>query len=280
MEKYINKYRAEDGLLVYYISATSCCGKYVEWRRGEAPDVCPFCGNKYWRKPNLEMRLFTLQDEFIDDYNKTGSTRILGEKMFPYIREYAENLIKALLVGRKSLDNEELKARAWDAATMLIEVIMSENDHRMHYSFGAYLGRLCKSVCYITKNHDKTYSLNSILPDGKTELGDRITINLNELSGGKEYGYDSMSNITEMKEPSNDTIDELVRAVQLSANKVNAESKNHSYKLLYLMGLLLVFRKEEKSLKVFCSGIGNEVSLFVNKGEQAVRTLFEEANAT
>lgn len=278
MEKYINKRRDTDGLLLYYVKQTSCCGNYLEWKRGNAPDICPFCGNKYWKKPNLEMRLFTLQDEFIDDFNETGSTKILGEKMFPYICEYAENLIKALLIGKRSLDNEELKARAWDAATMLIEVIMNEKDHRMRYSFGAYLARLCKGVCYITKNHDKTYSLNSMLPDGKTELGDRITINLNEVSGGKEHGHDYMNNVMEMTVPNMDAVDELIDAVKASALKVYNTSRHYSCKLLYLMGLLFVFRRDDKCLADFFVAAGDAVRSFVNDGKKAVLAEFRSTS--
>jgi len=49
-----------------------------------------------------------LQDEFLEDYKKTGSTKILGEKMFPMIQEYAINIIKGMIKGKKSLATEEL----------------------------------------------------------------------------------------------------------------------------------------------------------------------------
>jgi hypothetical protein len=184
VDRYINKFKNESGLTVYFIAETSCCGNRVEWSRGEGPEVCPYCGNKYYKKPHLENKLFSLQDDFLEDYNKTGSTKILGEKMFPLIQEYAINMIKALIKGKKSLDSEELESRSWDAATLLIEVIMKDPEHRMRYSFGKYLGDLCKSVCYSTKNHEHTYSLNSILRDGETELGEMVTANIEDVTGG------------------------------------------------------------------------------------------------
>lgn len=271
MEKYINKRRGDDGLLVYYISSTSCCGRHVEWRRGEAPDECPFCGNKYWRKPNLEMRLFTLQDEFVEDFNRTGSTRILGERMFPVILEYAENLIKALLRGRHSLDNDELKARAWDAATMLVEVIMREDDHRMRYSFGDYLGRLCKSVCYITKNHDRTYSLNAMLPDGKTEVCDRITASLDDASGGR--GVDSMSVATEMGELADGAEDRLLASVARSADEIS-RGRGRAARILYLLGLLLDLKGDAKASAEFSAMEGDGMAAMVARGR---RIVYEDA---
>jgi len=65
MDKYVNKFKNDLGVTVYFIAETSCCGNRVEWMRGEGPEVCPHCGNKYYKKPNLENKLFCLQDEFL-----------------------------------------------------------------------------------------------------------------------------------------------------------------------------------------------------------------------
>jgi hypothetical protein len=122
MVKYINKFVNTDGRTVHYIDSTTCCGKRLQWLHGEKPEHCPVCGNQYFDKPGLEFKLFTYQDEFLQDYARTKSTRILGEKMFPLILEYAENLIKALLKGKACISRESLREKANDAATMLIEV--------------------------------------------------------------------------------------------------------------------------------------------------------------
>jgi hypothetical protein len=272
VDRYTNKCKNEKGLTVYFISATSCCGRRVEWNRGESPEICPHCGNKYYKKPDLENKLFCLQDEFIEDYEKTGSTKILGEKMFPLIKTYAVNMIKGMIKGKKSLDAEELDIRSWDAATLLIEVIMKTPDHRMRYSFGKYLGDLCKSVCYSTKNHEHTYSLNSILRDGETELGEMITANVEDVTGGREQdGEIQINNVIEMSAYRDDAVEKLMEFVLKTANILYGATGNYADKLLYLQGLLMKFGSgDNKIMEDFFGEVGVSVKNYVEKGEALV----------
>ena len=269
MDRYVDNFKNEMGLTTYYIAKTSCCGNRVEWGRGEGPEICPFCGNKYYKKPYLENKLFCLQDEFLDDYNKTQSTKILGEKMFPLIQEYASNMIKALVKGKKSLDSDELKAKSWDAATLLIEVIMKDPEHRMKYSFGKYLGDLCKSVCYSTKNHEKTYSLNSILQDGSTELEEMVVANLMEITGGYETeGEIKINNIIEMSEVQEDVTEKLVGLIKKTAHVLYDVTGNYADKILYMQGLLIKLKNEDdKIISGFFEETGRSIKNYVEKGE-------------
>jgi hypothetical protein len=272
MDKYIDKYKDESGLTVYFISETSCCGRRVEWMRGDGPEICPYCGNKYYKKPYLENKLFCLQDEFLDDYNKTGSTKILGEKMFPLIQEYAVNMIKGLIKGKKSLNSDELESRSWDAATLLIEVIMKDSEHRMRYSFGKYLGDLCKSVCYSTKNHEHTYSLNSILRDGETELGETVTASVEDVTGGcEEYGEVRINNVIEMADYHEDTIDKILGLVEKTADILYRATGSYADKILYIQGLLMKFIPgDDKALPGFFEEAGGAIKNYVEKGELLV----------
>jgi hypothetical protein len=271
VDRYINKFKNDTGFTVYFIAETSCCGNRVEWGRGEGPEVCPHCGNKYYKKPDLENKLFVLQDQFLEDYNKTGSTKILGEKMFPLIQEYAINMIKGLIKGKKSLDSEELDSRSWDAATLLIEVIMKDPEHRMRYSFGKYLGDLCKSVCYSTKNHEHTYSLNSILRDGETELGEMVTASLEDVTGGYEGGEIQINNVIEMAYYREDVIEKIIGLVEKTADVLYDTTKNYADKLLYMQGLLMKFKSEDdKIVAGFFEEAGRSIKGYVERGELLV----------
>jgi len=272
MDKYVKKYKNKDGFTIYYIDQTSCCGKKVEWLRGESSENCPHCGNKYYKKPNLENKLFCLQDEFVDDFNKTGSTKILGEKMFPLMQEYAVNLIKAMIKGKKSLSTDELTYRSWDAAALLIEVILRDPEHRMRYSFGKYLGDLCKSVCYSTKNHEHTYSLNSILKDGTTELGEVVAVSLEKITDGFEKeGSVSVSDAPLSFDYKEDTLEKLVELVAKSAKVLYTTTDSYLYKLLYLLGLLMKFKAvDDRLLAKFFEEVGKPVKSFVEKGELVI----------
>jgi hypothetical protein len=270
VEKYKDKKKDDDGKTVYFIISTSCCGNYIEWLRGEAPDACPFCGCKYYDKPNLEMRLFVLQDEWLEEYNKNGSTVILGNKMFPIIHEYAVNIIKGMIKGKRSLTDEELQERSLDAATLLIEVILRDPEHRMRYSFGDYLSRLCKSVCYSTKNHDKNFSLNSIMKDGETEFGETIVINIREESsdGSEEPKKLRMNNRIEMGEIQEDVVKNILSIIETSSKMIFDNTRSYEQKILYMQGLLMKFENSDiKQLSEFYEFAGTAVKSYVEKGE-------------
>jgi len=272
VERYIDKFKNDFGLTVYFIASTSCCGNRIEWGRGEGPEICPHCGDKYYKKPNLENKLFNLQDAFLDDFGKTGSTKILGEKMFPLIQEYAANIIKGLVKGKKSLEAQELESRSWDAATLLIEVILKDPEHRMRYSFGKYLSDLCKSVCYSTKNHEHTFSLNSILKDGETELGETVTASIEDVTGGYEVdGEIKINNTIEMKDYREDAIEKMLGLVEKTADVLYGTTKSYADKLLYMQGLLMKFKLEnDKTLTGFFEEAGRPVKQYVEKGELIV----------
>jgi hypothetical protein len=271
LEKYKNKKKDFDGKTIYFINSTSCCGRYLEWFRGEAPDECPFCHCKYYDKPNLEMKLFVLQDQWLEEYNKDKSTTILGEKMFPVIQEYAISIIKGMIKGKRLLSNDELQELSFDAATLLIEVILRDPDHKMKYSFGGYLSRLCKSVCYSIKNHERTFSLNSMLKDGKTELEETIVADMYELSGGIEIPQElRMENLLEMREGEvrEDVIEKITGLVEKSAEILFDNMGSYEQKIMYLQGLLMKLEhRNDKILYKFYEVSGIAVKKYVERGE-------------
>lgn len=273
MEKYKDRKKDNDGKTVYFIKSTSCCGNYLEWLRGGAPEKCPFCGCKYYDKPDLEMKLFVLQDEWLKEYDSNGSTIILGEKMFPLIQEYAINIIKAMIKGKRSLPDYEFQERSFDAATLLIEVILRDPEHRMRYSFGDYLSRLCKSVCYSTKNHEKTFSLNSMLKDGETEFGETIIIenvyeDCSEIEEPREL---KMDNKLEMREIKEDVSERILNIIDKSAKILFDNTGSYEQKIMYLQGLLMKFGKGDiKQLSEFYELAGTTIKKYVEKGELVI----------
>jgi hypothetical protein len=279
LEKYKNKKKDTDGKTIYFIETTSCCGRYLEWLRGEAPEECPFCGCKYYDKPNLEMKLFVLQDQWLEEYSKNKSTTILGEKMFPIIQEYAINMIKGMIKGKRSLSEDELQERSFDAATLLIEVILRDSDHRMRYSFGDYLSKLCKSVCYSTKNHDKNFSLNALLKDGETEIEETIVTDVYEISEGLGFSKKlKLNNRVEMKEVDEDIVEKIIELVEKSAKIIFENTNSYERKILYLLGVLMKFEfGNSKVLYEFYEEAGRTVKSYVEKGELMVFSYLREA---
>jgi hypothetical protein len=272
MAKYINKSVRGDGRTVHYIESSTCCGARIQWLHGEKPGNCPECGNKYFDKPGLEFRLFTYQDEFLEDYAGTKSTRILGEKMFPLIHEYAENLIKALLKGKACISRENLYEKANDAATMLIEVILKDPEHKMKVSFGGYLQRLCRSVAYKDKENDQMYSMEFIIGDD-TEFGSTISrtdVRINE-SGEKVEETIVMNNLYDEKPNiDNDVSKELCVLIKKSSQIIR-ENSGIGKSWLFLIGLYnKLALRSDRVMNGFYEIAGNEVRRLVEKGEMVV----------
>jgi hypothetical protein len=272
MVRYIEKFTNGDGRIVHYIEAATCCGERLQWLHGEKPERCPVCGNKYFDKPGLEFKLFTYQDEFLEDYAKTKSTRILGEKMFPLIHEYAENLIKALLKGRACISRENLYEKANDAATMLIEVILRDPEHKMRMSFGGYLQRLCKSVTYKDKDTDQMYSMEFIIGDD-TEFGSTISrteVRVNDAGEEVEETVVMNNRYEENPKIENDVGRELCALIEKSAEIIR-ENSGIEKSWMFLIGLYnkLAIRSD-RAMNGFYEIAGNEVRRLVEKGEMVV----------
>jgi hypothetical protein len=272
MVKYIDKFVGPEGKTVHYIGKTTCCEARVEWLRGEKPETCPTCGDKYFDKPGLEYKLFVLQDEFLSDYAKTKSTRILGEKMFPLIHEYAENLIKALLKGKTCISRESLYEKANDAATMLIEVILKDKDHKMNVSFGAYLQRLCRSVAFRDKDYDRMYSMEFIIGED-TEFGDTISrkdIRLNDAGERIEEVVTMNNRHEDVQNFENDVSRELCSLISKSSQIIR-ENAGVEKSWLFLIGLYnKLALRSDRIMNGFYEVTDNEVRRLVEKGEMVV----------
>jgi hypothetical protein len=239
---------------------------------GEAPEKCPFCGSKYPTKPGLEFALFKLQDEFLADYERTGSTRILGEKMFPIIAEYAENLIKMLLKGKACISFDSLQEKANDAATKLIEVILKDPSHRMRTSFGGYLKRLCTNEAYRDQKYDQTYSMQFLIGDD-TEFGDTISRKEAHLGDDGEKVVETVTMRNRYDEEhtiESDLCSELCAQVGNTASIIR-EQHCAVDAIYYLLGLKLKLTvKNDKAMEDFYEAAGNNVRELVEKGEMVI----------
>jgi len=274
MGEFKTKYTDAEGKTIYCIGKTECCGIKIEFERGQAPEVCPGCGDKYYTKPGLERRLFNLQDEFTADFKKTGSTRILGEKMFPFMVEYAENIIKMLLKGKACISQENLQVKAHDAATRLIEVIMKDNEHRMKVSFGGYLKRLCTNEAYADKDNDQIYSMQYIIGDD-TEFGDTISrkeVHLNDDGDRIEETVTLNNRYEHQHDLEGDLSKELCGLIWKIKSIIKENEQGDLSAIMFLIGLHNKFtnRKNDKLMEGFYEVAGNTVRDLVEKGELVI----------
>ena len=144
------------------------CHSTVIYGYGTKPEVCPFCGNKWWDKPKDEFNLQMLQD----DYIKSGRTPEKLSLMYDGLIRYCENLIKKNLKGKTNLSVERIHEQAEDTALNFLEVYLKKPDYVVEYSFGGLLSRYVAGVMYNKREqiNDKTTSLDrTIAEDMKFE---------------------------------------------------------------------------------------------------------------
>ena len=257
----------------YCIKETACCQHYVEWGWGQAPKVCPNCGSVHWQKPALEYFLFTEQDEFVKEYPDT--TR-LGKKMFPLILDYAKNLIQGLIKGNTTLQSDELDEKANDASTQLLEVILKDPSHKMRWSFGGYLKRLCKSVVYKTKFHDQLFSLNSKIGEDEREFGEKLATvsSSGAVHTAVDFNSESIPDFTPAhQEPEIDLSQEVINLISKASDAIWENTHKAEDCVLFLMGMCLKFKdRDEKAILPFFDVAGSQSKKFVEKGEYLVYT--------
>jgi len=79
---------------------------------------CPHCSEKYFNKPEIEMKLFHLQDDFLE----TGSSEILGNFLVLY-QKVAQNVIHSKL---RSSGKYETYAEIEDMSMFCVEKMMKK----------------------------------------------------------------------------------------------------------------------------------------------------------
>lgn len=155
------------------------CNTEISWQHKHKPESCPSCGERYFDKPKIEIDLFKLQSEYLDDKDQSA----LG-KMYVLLVQYSKNLIKNMIHNSYIMDKDILDVKAHEATTKFIEYYLTNPKFRLDRSFGAYLKFPIRSALYTTKKIDKnTTSFNTILDDaGKMTIEDIIeTMNITTL---------------------------------------------------------------------------------------------------
>jgi len=165
------------------------CKTEISWQHKHKPKECPNCGERYFDKPKIEIDLFRLQSEYLDDHNESA----LGE-MYLLIVVYAKNLIKNMIHSSYYMDANILDTKAHEAATKFIEYYLTNPDFRMDRSFGAYLKFPIRSVLYSSKKIDRnTTSFNTLIDseNGSTFEDILESMNITTIYNNKDRADDN-----------------------------------------------------------------------------------------
>jgi len=226
---------AENSIKLITKNCTICNTK-ISWQHKHKPKKCPNCGEVYFDKPKIEIDLFKLQSDYLDNNNKDA----LGD-MYLLLVKYSKNLIKNMIHNSYYMDNDILDVKAHEAATKFIEYYLTNPNFRMDKSFGAYLKYPIRNVLYAVKKIDKkTTSFNSILDESNhLELKTLIeTLNIRTIYNNKDRIDSSEKIINE----SIDFIDDIYSLLIKSIKRLK-QNYSTSHIIKVLIGVKLHFFK-------------------------------------
>ena len=126
----------------------SACAKEVPKRK--VLPGCPECGDLYYDKPDLERRLFHIQDRFLEDKENQKAWEDLYKAIDEYLRPITVNLLKS---HRCYIPKEDFDDKIHEMTNNFIEKYRKVNKGKVENNF--------RFVIYVL---DFNYLLHYLLP--------------------------------------------------------------------------------------------------------------------
>ena len=259
---------------IYNRICSECKGEFTYIHKSKAipnsgkPKECPLCGGKYWDKPLDEVRLFHLQDKFLE---QERNPEVLNE-MYQPLYNYAENFTKGIMRSRRILSVSKLHEVSHDATAQVIEKYLSDPTFVINYSFGGNLKLLLQGLLFGHRKHDKVSSLDSMLRVDD----DSSTLEMYADSDSSVLvHHDMMKDAPELYEQNLIELNlSLVTDIMIIINKV-AQILRDEYpdsSLLFFAGLYGFFgKKNSASQNLFYTLYGNIVNSNIEKVKVFIR---------
>lgn len=172
------------------------CKERITYNEESFPDVCPACGEKYWEKPLVEIKLHRLQDKYI----ATRDQKYLGE-MFVEMKEIATNIIYGHLKSNgKYLNQEDVEDKALETMEKIIRSYLKSDQFYIKNSFTGYIQQAALYPLYndkLKRTEQNEVSVNT--PIGGGFDGNKERTILDKLSSQSKEGVQEeyLNNILE-----------------------------------------------------------------------------------
>jgi hypothetical protein len=183
--------KKENNKIVIKVQKTKCnsCGKINEYLEHK-PITCKFCDIPYFEKPLNEIKLFILQDEYLNN----GRDSIVLGKMAIIMSEIFKNLIIKKLKNSRKLHLEDIEDKVSESLEKILNYYLTKPNFRIDNSFTGYLEQVVLYPLYNKKIKDQEkneISMESILENVNHSNNDNNisseTLNLKyNISGSSE----------------------------------------------------------------------------------------------
>lgn len=166
-----------------------------KFEANERLEQCPLCKNKYYDKPDVERKLFTLQDSYYDNFNNADSQKYLTE-MIIEIEEIARNSFISILRRKGTfVSREELEDMTNDVVIKML-TYFRRPVFRIEGSFVGYINQVILYPLYNDKKKEKEHKEISLYTTVKTNSeGKKMTLEdkLKKQNAGYIYSEEWMA---------------------------------------------------------------------------------------
>jgi DNA-directed RNA polymerase specialized sigma24 family protein len=157
------------------------CNVKSSYEYEDEPKVCPSCSRLYWNKPPIEVKLHTLQDEYLLIEDPMSRNRKIYGQMFELMYELAYNSICGKLKSSgKHIDEEDILDMAQDTMVKMA-LYYNRPSFRIDNSFTEYIGQVILYPLYNGPKKEREHneiSYNTIISGGHDGGNDTELIDL------------------------------------------------------------------------------------------------------
>jgi predicted RNA-binding Zn-ribbon protein involved in translation (DUF1610 family) len=246
------KYRKEGRQ--YYKNTCRSCGKHIEYKHGDKPAICPYCGEEDYIKPLTETRLFLLQKKYL----KTREDEVLWS-MYVLFREYSASLIKKSLPSTFTYHYQDVEEKASELALIMFEQYKNKPNFEIIKSFGAYLNSKVPQVLWNKreKNEQSHTSIYAHVCEGEHEV-----IHMTDY-----FGYDPIfkeyNEYFKEKQKTKDLYDGISKLLSTIFDRIK-DNQDVYYYILSMIGICRFIKKSGR-IEEFYEAFGSKVKPLVDK---------------
>jgi predicted RNA-binding Zn-ribbon protein involved in translation (DUF1610 family) len=246
------KYRKEGRQ--YYKNTCRSCGKHIEYKHGDKPAICPYCGEEDYIKPLTETRLFLLQKKYL----KTREDEVLWS-MYVLFREYSVSLIKKSLPSTFTYHYQDVEEKASELALIMFEQYKNKPNFEIIKSFGAYLNSKVPQVLWNKreKNEQSHTSIYAHVCEGEHEV-----IHMTDY-----FGYDPIfkeyNEYFKEKQKTKDLYDGISKLLSTIFDRIK-DNQDVYYYILSMIGICRFIKKSGR-IEEFYEAFGSKVKPLVDK---------------
>lgn len=154
------------------------CKEKSQYTYEEEPTLCPNCGERYWNKPPVEIKLHTLQDKWFETKKREYLDQLIIE-----IHQLSYNIICGKLKSSgKYLDQDAIYDMVHFTIEKMMRYYLEKPEWKVFNSFTEYVSQVVLYPLYNKKDQEKEQTeISFYTPIGNNNDGGKETLLIDRL---------------------------------------------------------------------------------------------------